>query len=150
MSHGSSTNVNALIQRLCSDVGTLWLSSGSCTLNSTNYTGTTQVSGGGSSSISTGVSFYNTGTMATVKDTTDYKGGQWPNPNINYTTDTNISVSCSVSGGTITFTVTLDEVPNGATVDSGTTTTLTSRPPSTTYLSDSWGSPTLSSSVSVA
>lgn len=150
MSHGSSTNINGLIQRLCSNLGTLWLSSGSCTLAGTSYTGTTQVGGGGSSTITTGTSFHSTGTMAVIKDTTSYLGGQYPYPNINYTTDTNITVSVSVSGGTVTFTIVLDEVPNGATVASGTSATITSRSPSTTYLTDSWGTVTLSSSVTTA
>jgi hypothetical protein len=150
MSHSSSSNINALIQRLCSDVGTLWLSVGSCTLAGTNYTGTTQISGSGSSSITTGTSFYNPGAMATVQDTTAYQGGGWPTPTVNYTTSTYVSVSCSVSGGTITFTVILDEVPNGAVVAAGTSCTLTARQPETTYLSDNWGVPILSSNAATS
>jgi len=152
MSHSSSTNINGLIQRICSHLGTLWLSSGSCTLAGTSYTGTTQFSGGGSSTITTGTSFYNTGTMAVIKDTTAYTGGgdggTGPNPDTtNYTDSTAMTVSVAISGGTVTITVVLDEVPNGAVVADGTSATITSRPPSTTYLTNSWSGPTLSSSV---
>ena len=40
-----------------------------------------------------------------------------------------------------------DEVPNGATVSTGTQGTLTLRPPSTTYLTNSWGSPSVTTSI---
>jgi hypothetical protein len=151
MSHSSSTNINALIQRLCSDVGTVWLSSGSCTLAGTNYTGTTRIGGGGSATITTGTSAYNSGTMAVVYDTTAYNGGGWPTPTVNYTTDSYVDISVWNNGaGLFTFTVILDEVPNGATVADGTSCTITARQPETTYLSDSWGGPSLSGNAATS
>jgi hypothetical protein len=41
-----------------------------------------------------------------------------------------------------------DEIPNGLSVSSGSATTVTIRPPSTTYISSTWGSPTVSGTVS--
>ena len=46
------------------------------------------------------------------------------------------------NGSVITVYTTIDEVPNGLTVSAGTVCTLTVRPPESTYLSGSWGSPT--------
>jgi hypothetical protein len=52
------------------------------------------------------------------------------------------------NGNIITITTTWDEVPNGLSVSANTTTTVTARPPSTSYLSTaSWGTPALASSV---
>jgi len=52
------------------------------------------------------------------------------------------------NGSTITITTTWDEVPNGLTTSAGTAVSLTIRPPSTTYLVNTWGTPTVSGAVS--
>ena len=52
------------------------------------------------------------------------------------------------NGSTITITTLWDESPNGLTAQAGTTVSLTVRPPSTTYLTASWGTPSVSGSVS--
>ncbi len=51
------------------------------------------------------------------------------------------------NGSTITITTLWDESPNGLTAQAGTTVSLTIRPPSTTYLTASWGTPSVSGSV---
>jgi len=145
-SHTTIANkIDSLISDMCSDMGTVWLSSGTATLNSTAYTGTTKVGGANPSgaTVTTGTSFYNTGNMIKQFGDVEYTGGS--TNNYYYNTGTFINVAVAVSGATVTFTVTLDEVPNGAMVTNDTTVTVTLRPPSTTHLpTNSWGTPSVS------
>jgi hypothetical protein len=145
-SHVTLANkIDSLISDICSDMGTVWLSSGSSTLSGTNYTGTTKVGGSypAGATITTGTSFYSPGNMIKQLGDLPYSGGS--TDNYNYTAGTFINVAVAVSGTTVTFTVTLDEVPNGALVTQNTTVTVTIRPPSTTNLpSNTWGTPSVS------
>lgn len=50
-------------------------------------------------------------------------------------------------GSIITITTVWDEVPNGFTTTAGTTVNCTIRPPSSTYLTNTWGTPTVNGSV---
>jgi hypothetical protein len=157
-SHPSSTNINNVINGLCSEAGTIWLSSGSCTLSGTSYTGTYKSGGatGGGSTTSTGVNFYSLGSAQLHQQLTSssYSGaGNFPGHSggVNYASSTTLTITASYNGsGTLTITTTIDEVPNGASVVSGTSCTVTARPPSTSYLSNTWGTPTLSVSASTA
>jgi hypothetical protein len=59
-----------------------------------------------------------------------------------------LRISASYNGlGVLVFTVLIDEVPNGAVVSAGTVATLTLRPPSTSILTNTWGTPTITSSI---
>jgi hypothetical protein len=58
-----------------------------------------------------------------------------------------MSISASYNGaGVVTIVVEYDEVPNGTLVSAGTVTTLTVRSPSTSQLTNTWGTPTLANS----
>lgn len=146
-SHTTLANkIDALISDICSDMGTVWLSSGSCTLGGISYTGTTKVGGSypAGATITTGTSFYSTGDMIVQLGDLPYSGGI-PVDSVNYTAGTFIKVAVAVSGAIVTFTVTLDEVPNGAVVTQDTTVTVTLRPPSAAQLpTNSWGTPSVS------
>lgn len=144
--------INQLINDLCSDAGTTWLSSptsGTASLAGIAYNGVTKVGGAnpGGSTIATNSGFYALGAGATqiARQFSDYnpanRYGSYYGPN------TFLSISAASNGsGTITFTVLYDEVPNGALVSTGTTTTLTLRSPSASQITNTWGSPSLSNS----
>lgn len=146
-SHPTGTGINPLINDLCSDAGTVWLSSptsGTATLASTAYNGVTKVGGANpaGATINTNYGFYSyTSTSTEVfKQFSDtvFK---------TYNTGTFMSISAASNGaGLITITVVYDEVPNGATVSAGTVTTLTVRSPSTAQLTNTWGTPALANS----
>ena len=118
------------------------------TINSVAYTGTTKIGGGGTPTTlatGTGTEDY-TGTPATIfkqyADTAPYTA--------NY-----IQIDASVSGSVLSFAVKLEDAaadtiaPDGSgsgdaldVVDGTLTMTTVIRPPSTTYISNTWGTPT--------
>ena len=137
-SGGSATTQNTSWTNLLTATGTIVAtgSAASKSIASVFYTGTTKIGGSGTEdtlNTAYGAVENYTGTPTTIlkKFTTTYL----------YTTNF-IEVKASVSGAVITYAVTLDD--NDATigtdqVDGTLTMTTTIRPPSTTYLSDSWG-----------
>lgn len=144
-SHPSGTNINLLLNNLASNVGTVWMSSatsGSVSIAGTSFNGITKVGGGGNSpTISTNSGYYSwTGANTTVFTQTASTG---PAAYLG----TFIRCNVLVSGSTVTVYTVWDEVPDGYVASSGTATTLTARFPSTTYLANTWGSVTLSGSV---
>lgn len=141
---GVGTTINGLINDICNEAGTVWCSSptsGSITLAGTSYNGITKVGGGYPAGTTTAT---NSGFYAwTAADTeiskqyADYVYGY-------YTADTFRSINAKYDGaGVITFTVLFDEIPNGAVVSTGTQASVTIRPPNTSYLTDTWGAPTV-------
>ena len=145
-SHPSGTSINLLLNNLASNVGTVWMSSatsGSITIAGTSYNGITKVGGGGNSpTISTNSGYY----AWTASNTTVFTQTASTGPAAYLGT----FIRCNVllSGSTVTVYTVWDEVPDGLIASSGSTTTLTARFPSTTYLANTWGSVTLSGSVS--
>jgi hypothetical protein len=146
-SHPNTTNINRLISEICSDMGTLWMSSpssGTVSLAGTNFSGVQKAGGatGNGSTINTNYGFYawtSTSTqvqrqLGSFSYTGHFNGTQ-------YNTSTFGQVNVAYNGsGVVTVTVVLDEVPNGAVVSAGTSVTLKIRPPSTTYFSEgAWG-----------
>jgi len=161
MAHSTqASTINTLVSDLCSDLGTIVLSSGGCTIAGTTYTGITQVGGvGGTSgtSTNTGLGFYSltsgAQTVHTQASDVTYMGGGAGGVNgaaahtTNYTTDSRIYVTAAYNGsGTITLTARVDVSSDigGNKVNSGTTCTCTVNPPETTNLTNSWGTPTVS------
>jgi hypothetical protein len=158
VSHPQGFNINRLITEICSNIGTLWLSSptsGTALIEGSSYHGVTQSGSGGVGggvTLNQNVGFYSwtsiDQTIITQKGSYSYRGhGQTYGGAANqyfYNTDTIGTVAVKYNSGEITITMILDEVPNKALVSAGTTATLMLRPPSTTYLPNSWGSPTIS------
>lgn len=153
--HPNTTNINRLISEICSNLGTVWMSSpvsGTASIDGGSYSGITQIStpaAGSSVTINTDYGFHSwTNTDTTVL--TQYAGfvyGGGGGPYQYYQLGTFARIAVRYNGaGLITVTYTLDEVPNGATVSSGSKATLILKPPSTTYLADTWGTPTVTNS----
>jgi hypothetical protein len=154
---GVGTSINQFINDLCADLGTITFSapsSGTASIVGIPYSGVTQTVAPGypaGSTITTTANngFYSLLTPAPVElvkqlsnyDPASHYGSA-------YGPTSFISVSASYNGsGILTFTVVIDEVPNGATVSIGTDISLTTKPPSTATLTDTWGTPTVTSSV---
>jgi hypothetical protein len=153
-SHPSGTGINLLLNNLASNVGTVVLSSptsGSASIAGTSYNGITKVGGGGSTpTISTNSGYYNLSTAnANVFYQTASTGPSgYLATFINVLVKTNGTVgSYGDVGNVITISTVWDEIPNGLTVSTGSATTVTIRPPETTYISNSWGTPTVSGTV---
>jgi len=156
VSHANTTSgINLLMNQLCTNVGTVVLSSvtsGSATIAGTSYNGITKVGGGGNSpTISTNSGYYNlTTSNANVFYQTASTGPSgYLSTNINIFIKTNGTVGSNGDvGNVVTIYTVWDEIPNGLTVGTGATTTLTVRPPEVTNLANTWGTISLAGSVS--
>ena len=149
-SHPDTGNINAVINRIAVAMGTIWLSSptaGTATLNGIAYNGVTKVGGGdpGVTVVNTNWGFYawtNLLTQILEQKETSFVYDT-------YETNTKAVISVSYNGsGVISLRITFDEVPNGANVASGTSAVTTIRYPSTAYLTNTWGTPTVTYSIS--
>lgn len=147
-SHPSSSTINGLISDICSEIGTVWLSSvtsGTVTLSGTTFNGVTKI--GGVSSIR-GTANVNNGFYSWTGVSSNCYRQYGDVPYGSYTAGTFLDILAQYNGTTgITITCVFDEVPNGAIASTGTQVTLTIRPPSTTYLTNTWGSPIIGSSI---
>lgn len=153
-SHPSGSGINLLFNGLASNVGTVVLSSptsGAVTVAGTSYNGVTKIGGGGNSpTISTNSGYYGLSTANTTLFTQTASTGPsgYLSTFISVIAKTNgTQGSNGDTGSVITLYTVWDEVPNGLSVASGSTTTVTIRPPSQTYLTASWGTPTVTGSV---
>lgn len=157
-SHPDSGNINTVINRIAAAMGTIWFSSptsGSVSLNGISYNGVTKVGGGepGATIINSSYGFYAWNLLMTQvleqKETSFiYPVPPKPAPNGYYSSGTKAVITVGYNSlGTLTIRLVFDEIPNGALVASGTTATITVRNPSTTYITDSWGTPTVTSTV---
>ena len=153
-SHPSGSGIDLLLNNLASNVGTVVISSpssGSITVSSTSYNGVTKVGGGGNApTVSTNSGYYGltTGNTTVFTQTASTGPSGYLSTNISVIAKTNgVQGSNSDNGSIITIYTVWDEVPDGLTAATGTATTLTVRPPETTYLANSWGTITLAGSV---
>lgn len=153
-SHPSGTGINLLLNNLASNVGTVVLSSptsGTATISGTAYNGVTRVGGGGNApTIATNSGYYawSTANANVYYQTASTGPSGYLSTNINIFVKTNGTVgSNSDVGNVVTIYTVWDEIPNGLVVATGSTTTVTVRPPETTYIANTWGAITLSSSV---
>ena len=157
-SHANNTaGVNLLLNNLASNVGTVAMSSpvtGSITISSTTFNGITKIGGGGATpTISTNSGYYamttsnaNVFTQAATTGPAYYLA-----TNINIKTKSNgTQGSNGDSGSIITIYTTWDEVPDGYAVGAGTTTTVTVQAPETTQLANTWGTLSVTGTVSVS
>jgi hypothetical protein len=145
--HPNGTGINLLLNGLASNVGTVVLSaptSGTVTVTGTSYNGVTKIGGGGSTpTISTNSGYYawTTANANVFYQTASTGPAGYLSTNINIFVKTNGTVgSNGDKGNIITIYTVWDEIPNGLTVTTGSATTVTVRPPETTYLSNTWGS----------
>lgn len=153
-SHPNGTGINLLLNNLASNIGTVVLSSpitGAVTISGTSYNGITKVGGGGNApTISPNNGYYNlTVSNASVFTQTASTGpAGYLSTFINIIAKSNgTQGSNGDAGSVITIYTVWDEVPNGIVVSSGSSTTLTVRPPETTNLANSWGTISLTGTV---
>jgi len=155
VSHANTTaGVNLLLNQLCTNVGTVVLSSvtsGTASIAGTSYNGVTRVGGGGNSpTVSTNSGYYawSTSNANVFYQTASTGPSGYLSTNINIFVKTNGTVGSNGDvGNVVTIYTVWDEIPNGLTVGTGSTTTLTVRPPEVTNLSNTWGTITLAGSV---
>ncbi len=158
-----SAAMDLVWQGLLSKLGTLVISSGSVVSTSTSsiagttYTGFTQVSSNANKTLGRSIyeSSYGYYRIPTT-DSTIFKQTAATS-----TSDTGYGVSYikvdirtngsqglnGDNGSTLVITTTWDEVPNGMLSSNGTSMTLTVKPPSTSYLTNTWGTVTVSGTV---
>lgn len=154
-SHPSGTGINLLLSDLATNIGTVVLSapsSGSVTIASTSYNGITKVGGGGNAPTIS----QNTGYFAlTTANATVFTQTASTGPTGYLSTFIRVIVksngtqgSNGDAGSVITIYTIWDEVPDGLTAAANSATTLTVRPPEIVNLANSWGSITLTGTVS--
>ena len=178
--HGTTiaNTINNLINDLCGDAGTLIISSPTSTspnsgvvrISGINYTGLVKVGGSGTAPRSVLADanygfyyFYGSSYTAntTVRLHTQYSdmgyttnpggrrygaGGGYSGAASNYSVD-----AAYDKAGTMTITVTVDEVPNNLVVQAGTYSTLTLRQPANNYgVLDNWITPIITADTSLS
>lgn len=155
-SHANNTaGINLLLNNLASNVGTVVLSSptsGAVTIGGVSYNGVTKIGGGGNApTISTNSGYYALSTANTTLFTQTASTGPsgYLSTFIRVIARTNGTVGTNGDvGNVITIFTIWDEIPDGLTVGTGSTTTVTITPPSSTFLpTASWGTPTVTGSV---
>ena len=156
-SHPGSTGIDLLFNNLCSNVGTVVMSSpssGSISVSAVSYNGITKIGGGGNApTISTNSGYFamttSNANVFTQLASTGPSG--YLSTFIRIIAKSNGTQGASGdTGSVITLFTLFDEVPDGLTVATGTAVTLTVRPPETTYLANTWGAITLAGSVAVS
>lgn len=152
--HPAGSGINLLLNNLASNVGTVVLSSptsGAATIASTSYNGVTKVGGGGSTpTISTNRGYYSwtTSNANAFYQTASTGPSGYLSTNINILVKTNGTQGINGDvGNVITISTVWDEIPNGLTVATGSATTVTIRPPEVTYIANTWGTPTVTGTV---
>jgi hypothetical protein len=154
-SHANTTaGINLLLNNLASNVGTVVMSapsSGTVTINSSSFNGITKVGGGGNApTISQNSGYFAmTTTNATCFTQTASTGpAGYLGTFIRVLAKSNgTQGSNGDAGSVITIYTIWDEVPDGLTAGTGSTTTVTAQAPETTYLANSWGTITIAGSV---
>lgn len=147
---GSVYDIDQLISDLCSDLGTLWVSSPGgfgiptpVKLSGGTFRGVERIGGGGIAVINhtNGFYSYNPSPKQLIVLRSDFYYYL-------YDTGTYLQITGAYDGnGELTFEILIDEVPGTLFVTGGTMTTLHYKPPSTNYLNNSWGAPLISCSV---
>jgi len=152
--HPAGTGINLLLNNLASNVGTVVLSSptsGAATIASTSYNGVTKIGGGGSTpTISTNSGYYSwtTSNANAFYQTASTGPSGYLSTNINILVKTNGTQGINGDvGNVITISTVWDEIPNGLTVTTGSATTVTIRPPEVTNIANTWGTPTVTGTV---
>lgn len=156
-SHPSGTGINLLLNNLASNIGTVVMSapsSGTVSIAGTTYNGITKVGGGGNAPTTSP----NTGYFALgVANVTAFTQTASTGPAGYLSTFIRVIVksngtqgSNGDAGSVITIYTVWDEVPDGLTAAANSATTLTVRPPETTNLANSWGTITLTGTVTGA
>ena len=157
----STTGINLLLNGLASNVGTLVTSapsSGSISIGTSpavTYSGFQKVGGGGNAPspylTNTGYFALTTSNATVFQQTASTGPSGYLGTFISLTTKSNgTQGSNGDTGSVITLYTIWDEIPNGLTVGTGSTVTVTAQAPETTYLANTWGTITIAGSVVVS
>ena len=156
--HPTGSGINGLFNALGTACGTLVISSansGTVSIASVGYEGIKKIGGSGATTTllpNVGYWGMTTNNQEVFKQFGgSFTGGSGASYSQNYLS-VNVRTngaqgSNGDNGSTITITTLWDESPNGLTAQAGTTVSLTIRPPSTTHLTATWGTPSVSGSV---
>jgi hypothetical protein len=157
--HPTGAGINALWNTLATACGTIVLSStnsGAVTIAGTSYNGITKVGGSGSTSVlSTNTGYYGltTSYVQAFKQVASSGLAKYLGSFISVEVRSNGSNlgGNGDNGSVINIKVTFDEVPDGGSfvvTSAGTTSTVTVRSPSSTYLAtNTWGTPSVNGTV---
>jgi hypothetical protein len=154
-SHPTGSGINGLMSNLASASGTIYISSpssGVVSIAGTNFNGVNKFGGSGTPVVlSSNLGYYglNTTNQTLFLQRASTGPAGYLQSFLSVSARTNgTQGSNGDTGNVITVTVTFDQVPNGLVVSTGTSSTLTVRYPATSYLANSWGTVTVSSSGS--
>jgi hypothetical protein len=150
----NAAGINLLFNNLASNIGTVALSapsSGAVTISAVSYNGITKVGGGGNSpTILTNNGYY----ALTTSNANVFTQLASTGPSGYLSTFIRVIAksngtqgSNGDTGSVITLYTIWDEVPDGLTVGTGTATTVTVQAPETTYLANSWGTISVTGTV---
>ena len=154
-SHANTTaGINLLFNNLASNVGTVVMSApttGAVTISSVSYTGITKIGGGGSApTVSTNSGYY----AMTISNANVFTQTASTGPTGYLSTFIRVIAksngtqgSNGDAGSVVTLSTVWDEVPNGLTVGTGSTVTVTAQAPETTNLANTWGAITVAGSA---
>jgi len=153
--HANSTaGINLLFNNLASNIGTVVLSApstGTITISSVSFNGITKIGGAGNApTILTNNGYF----ALTTSNANVFTQLASTGPSGYLSTFIRVIAKSNGtqgvngdSGSIITIYTVWDEIPNGLTVGTGSTTTVTAVAPETTYLANSWGTITITGSV---
>jgi hypothetical protein len=152
-SHPSGTGINQLFNTLATESGTIVISSlgvGQSIIAGTTYSGVSKLGGSGSPDLvgaNRGYYGLTTSNIEIFKQTARAGLSKYLNSHISISARTNGTQGVNGDNGSvITITTFWDQVPNGLFTSQGTTTTLAVRYPSTSFLTNTWGTVTVASS----
>lgn len=153
-SHPSGTGINLLLNNLASNIGTVVMSapnSGSITVVGTSYNGITKVGGGGNApTIDANKGYYalTTSNANVFTQTASTGPAGYLSTFIRVIVKSNgTQGSNSDAGSVVTIYTIWDEVPDGLVAAANSATTLTVRPPEQTNIANTWGTITLTGTV---
>jgi hypothetical protein len=154
-SHPTGSGINLLFSDLASDTGTVTMSapnSGTISISGSSYSGITKNGGGGNTpTIDADKGYFGltTANATAFTQLADSGPSGYLSSFIRYIVKSNgAQGSNGDTGSVITIYSVWDEIPNDLVATSGSAVTCTVQLPETTYLSASWGTPSISGSVS--
>jgi len=156
--HANSTaGINLLFNNLASNIGTVVLSApstGTITISSVSFTGITKIGGGGNAPTTLPNNGYFALTTSNANVFTQLAStgpAGYLSTFIRVIAKSNGTQGVNGdTGSVITIYTVWDEIPDGLTVGTGSSTTVTAVAPETTYLANSWGTITIAGSVTGA
>jgi len=151
----NTAGINLLLNNLASNVGTVVISapsSGTATIASTSYSGVQKSGGGGNTPTILSNNGYYALTTSNANVFTQLAStgpSSYLNTFIRVVAKSNGTQGTHGDAGSVITLYTIwDEIPGGLTVGTGSATTVTAVVPETTYLSNTWGTITVTGTVS--